>query len=96
MFDLFNIELEVSKSQPIIPSPSLALGHLNSKTYWSWFRRFKWKGRIHISLQFNQPILKVIRFDMMSDAAMMLILIYLQVLAVILARKITEEEKQSH
>jgi len=87
----FTFERQGSESWKI-----LAIGHLNSKTYWSWFRRFKWKGRIHISLQFNQPILKVIRFDMMSDAAMMLILIYLQVLAVILARKITEEEKQSH
>jgi len=87
----FTFEKQGSESWKI-----LAIGHLNTKTHWSWFRRLKWKGRIHISIQFDLPIMQVIRYDMIFDTVMMLILIYLQVLAVILARKITEEEKQSH
>ena len=66
---------------------------MDTKHSWNWFRRFKWKGRLHISIHLNKPFLTVLRFDLMFDVFWISLLLYLQVLAFIMAKKITEEEE---
>jgi len=67
--------------------------HVDTRHSWNWFRRFKWKGRLHISIHLKKPFLTVLRYDLMFDVIWISLLIYLQVLAFIMARKITEEEE---
>lgn len=68
-----------------------SLGYLDTSQHWSWVRRFKWKGRIHIAIQFDLPFIKVLRYDYMFDVFWISLFVYLQVLALIIARKITDE-----
>jgi len=69
------------------------VSHVDTRQSWNWFRRFKWKGRLHISIHLKKPFLTVLRFDLMFDVFWISLLIYLQVLAFIMAKKITEEEE---
>lgn len=66
---------------------------MDTRQSWNWFRRFKWKGRLHISIHLKKPFLTVLRFDLMFDVFWISLLVYLQVLAFIMAKKITEEEE---
>ena len=68
-----------------------SLGYLDTSQHWSWVRRFKWKGRVHIAIQFDLPFMKVLRYDYMFDVMWISLLVYLQILAFIIARKITDE-----
>ena len=66
---------------------------MDTKHSWNWFRRFKWKGRLHISIHLKKSFLTVLRYDLMFDVIWMSLLVYLQVLAFIMAKKITEEDE---
>lgn len=68
------------------------IGHLNTANSWSWLRKFKWKGRVHISIQFDMPFLRVLRYDNMVDAGWILLFIYLQILALIIGSNIQKAE----
>ena len=70
-----------------------SLGYLDTSQHWSWVRRFKWKGRVHIAVQFDLPFVRVLRYDYMFDVFWISMLVYLQILAFIIARKITDENK---
>jgi len=70
------------------------IGHLNTANSWNWLRKFKWKGRVHISIQFNMPFIRVLRYDYMIDVAWIFMFIYLQILALILGNKLANEEKE--
>jgi len=70
------------------------IGHLNTTRSWSWLRKFKWKGRVHISMQFNMPFKRVLRYDYMIDAGLLAMLIYLQILALIIGSNIEIEKKE--
>ena len=67
-----------------------SLGHLATADHWTWVRKFKWKGRLHISIQFNIPFLRALRYDYIIDITWILLLIYLQILAILLGRKADE------
>ena len=66
---------------------------MDTRHSWNWFRRFKWKGRLHISIHLKKSFLTVLRYDLMFDVIWMSLLVYLQVLAFIMAKKITEEDE---
>jgi len=68
------------------------IGHLNTATNWSWLRKFKWKGRVSISIQFDMPFLKVLRYDYIFDTAWISMLIYLQILALIIGGNLEKAE----
>lgn len=70
----------------------IEIGHLNTATNWSWFRKFKWKGRIHIAIQFDMPFIKVLRYDYMFDVGWISMLIYLQILALIIGSNLEKAE----
>ena len=72
-----------------------SLGHLTTADHWTWFRRFKWKGRLHISIQFNIPFLRALRYDYIIDTTWVCLLIYLQILALVLARKAEEGDNMN-
>ena len=67
-----------------------SLGHLATADHWTWVRKFKWKGRLHISIQFDIPFLRALRYDYIIDITWILLLIYLQILAILLGRKADE------
>ena len=68
------------------------IGHLNTANSWSRLRKFKWKGRVHISIQFDMPFLRVLKYDYMFDAGWILLFIYLQILALIMGSSIQKAE----
>lgn len=68
------------------------IGHLNTANSWSRLRKFKWKGRVHISIQFDMPFLRVLKYDYMFDAGWILLFIYLQILALIIGSNIQKAE----
>ena len=68
-----------------------SVGYIDTLHHWSWVRRFKWKGRVHIGIQFNLPFIRVLRYDYMFDVAWISLFIYLQILAFIIARKISTD-----
>jgi len=70
------------------------VGHLNTANSWNLLRKFKWKGRVHISIQFDMRFLTVLRFDYMFDAGWIAGFIYLQILALIIGRNIAKEEEE--
>jgi len=70
----------------------IEIGHLNTATNWSWLRKFKWKGRIHIALQFDMPFIKVLRYDYMFDCGWISMFIYLQILALIIGSNLEKAE----
>ena len=67
-----------------------SLGHPATAEHWTWVRRFKWKGRLHISIQFKMPFLRALRYDYIFDIAWIALLFYLQILAILLAGKADE------
>ena len=67
-----------------------SLGHLATADHWSWLRTFKWKGRLHISIQFNLPFVRALRYDYIFDVSWICLLIYLQILAIVLGAKADE------
>ena len=70
------------------------VSHVDTRQHWNWFRRFKWKGRLHISIHLNKPFLKILRYDLMFDASWIFLLLYLQVLAFVMAKNITQDEDE--
>jgi len=70
------------------------IGHLNTANSWSWLPKFKWKGRAHISIQFDMPFLRVLRYDYMVDAGWISLFIYLQILAVIMGNNMEKVEDE--
>jgi len=72
-----------------------AIGHLSTANNWNWLQRFKWKGRVHISIHFDKPFIRVLRYDYLIDLAWILILIYLQILALIIGSNIEKAELEN-
>jgi len=72
-----------------------SVGHLATADHWTWFRRFKWKGRLHISIQFNLPFMRALRYDYIVDTTWICLLIYLQILALMLAKKAEEGDNMN-
>ena len=69
------------------------VSHVDTRQTWNWFRRFKWKGRLHISIHLKRPFLTILRYDLMFDVFWISLLLYLQILAFVMAKRITEEEE---
>ena len=72
-----------------------SIGHIATAQHWTWVKKFKWKGRLHISIQFNIPFIRALRYDYIIDIIWISLLIYLQILAIVLARKAEEGDSMN-
>jgi len=72
-----------------------SLGHVATADHWSWVRKFKWKGRLHISIQFDLPFVRALRYDYIIDVTWISLLIYLQILAIVLGGKADEGDNMN-
>jgi len=69
------------------------IAHTDSREIWSYSRRLIWKGRVHFSVRFNKEFCTYLRYDYAINTATIILMIYLQILAILIGESYEAQEE---